>query len=170
MRLQRDGCRRRRLELMCVGRVFLPAAVRTAARTTASAVVASASIGCVGIQTVSGLAGAECDDPANRIVRRDADGHSISGNHLNSKTAHSAAQLRQDFVAGITLHAVQPAAVNRNHRSLHVNQIILAQLLAFLSFKQTLCHKGSWGLRDWVSGELSYRERTASSTSFASVS
>jgi hypothetical protein len=31
------------------------------------------------------------------------------------------------------LHAVQPAAVHRDHGALHVDEIILAQLLAFLS-------------------------------------
>jgi hypothetical protein len=30
-------------------------------------------------------------------------------------------------VAGVTLHAVKPAAVNRDHRALHVDQIVLAQ-------------------------------------------
>ena len=34
-------------------------------------------------------------------------------------------------MALITLHAIQPAAVNRYDRALHVNQIILAQLLPF---------------------------------------
>jgi hypothetical protein len=43
-------------------------------------------------------------------------------------------------VPGVTLHAVQPATVNGHDRALHINQIILAQLLAVLSIKQTLCH------------------------------
>jgi hypothetical protein len=30
-------------------------------------------------------------------------------------------------VAGVALHAVEPAAVNCHHRALHVNQIVLAQ-------------------------------------------
>jgi hypothetical protein len=33
-------------------------------------------------------------------------------------------------VAGVALHAVQPAAVNRHHGALHVDEIVLAQLLA----------------------------------------
>jgi hypothetical protein len=39
-------------------------------------------------------------------------------------------------VAGIALHAVETAAVDRHDRALHINQIVLAQLLAVLSFKQ----------------------------------
>src|SRR2546428_13439143 len=38
-------------------------------------------------------------------------------------------------MTGVALHAVQPAAVDRHHGALHVNQIILAQLLAILSNK-----------------------------------
>jgi hypothetical protein len=34
-------------------------------------------------------------------------------------------------VSLVTLHAVKTAAVNRHDRALHVNQIILAQLLSF---------------------------------------
>jgi hypothetical protein len=34
-------------------------------------------------------------------------------------------------VALVALHAVQTAAVDRYHSALHVNQIILAQLLSF---------------------------------------
>jgi hypothetical protein len=45
-------------------------------------------------------------------------------------------------MACVALHAVQPATVHRDHGALHINEIILAQLLARPSFKQTLCH--SW--------------------------
>jgi hypothetical protein len=31
-------------------------------------------------------------------------------------------------MAGVTLHAVKPAAVHGNHGALHVNQIVLAQI------------------------------------------
>ncbi len=34
-------------------------------------------------------------------------------------------------MALVTLDAIQPAAVNRYDRALHVNQIVLAQLLSF---------------------------------------
>jgi hypothetical protein len=34
-------------------------------------------------------------------------------------------------VALVALHAVQTAAVDRNHGALHIDQIILAQLLPF---------------------------------------
>src|SRR5215470_2349972 len=67
------------------------------------------------------LAGAEGNDPADRIVRRHADGHAVSWNHLDAKAAHAAAELRQDFVAGIALHAVKPAAVHRHDGALHVD-------------------------------------------------
>src|SRR6185295_8664019 len=69
----------------------------------------------------SGLARSEGDDAPDRIVRRDADGHSISWNHLDAEAAHSTAQLGQHFVAGVALHAIESAAVHRNHRALHVN-------------------------------------------------
>ena len=77
------------------------------------------------------LASAEGDDAPDRIVRRNADGDAISRHHLDSKAAHPAAQLCQHLVSLIALHAVKTAAVNRHDCALHVNQIILAQLLPF---------------------------------------
>ena len=88
------------------------------------------SIGCVGIQTVFWLARAERDDAPDGVVRRNADGHAIARNDFDTEAAHSAAELRQHFVAGITLHPVQPTTVHGDDSALHVNQIILAQLLA----------------------------------------
>ena len=75
------------------------------------------------------LPGAERDDAANRIVGRDAHGHAVTGDDLDAEPPHAPAQLGEDFVACIALHAVQPAGVNRHHRSLHVNQIVFAQQL-----------------------------------------
>ena len=86
------------------------------------------------------LAGAERDDAPDGVVRRNADGHAIPWNDLDTETAHTATELGQHLVPGVTLHAVQPTTVNGHDRALHVNQIILAQLLAVLSIKQTLCH------------------------------
>jgi len=40
------------------------------------------------------LAGPEGDDASDRVVRRNADGHTIPGNHFDAKAAHSAAELR----------------------------------------------------------------------------
>src|SRR5262245_27265594 len=54
----------------------------------------------------SGLAGAECDDAPDRIVRRDADRDAIPGDYLDPKAAHPAAQLGQHLVTGVALHAV----------------------------------------------------------------
>ena len=85
------------------------------------------AISCIGIQTVFWLAGAEGNDAPDRIVRRHADGHAISRNYLDAEAAHSAAELGEDFVAGIALHAVKPAAVNRYHGALHINEVVLAQ-------------------------------------------
>ena len=82
---------------------------------------------CIGIQTVFWLAGSEGDDTPDRIVRRHADGHAISGNDLDAEAAHSAAELGKHFVAGVTLHAVKTATVNRYHRALHINEIVLTQ-------------------------------------------
>ena len=76
------------------------------------------------------LAGAERDDAPDGVVRRDADGHPIARNDFDTEAAHSTAELGQHLVAGITLHAVEPATVHGDDGALHVNQIILAQLLA----------------------------------------
>ena len=73
------------------------------------------------------LACPEGDDAPDGIVRRHADGHAISGDDLDAEAAHAAAQLGQDLVAGVALHAVQPAAVDRYDSALHVNEIVLAQ-------------------------------------------
>src|ERR1700730_3470320 len=102
------------------------------------------SIGCVGIQTVSGLAGAERDDAPDGVVRRNADGHPIARNDFDTEAAHSTADLGQPLVAGVTLHPVQPATVHGDDGALHVNQIILAQLLANPFCRQTLCHTYIW--------------------------
>ena len=73
------------------------------------------------------LACPEGDDAPDGIVRRHADGNAISGDDLDAEAAHAAAQLGQDLVAGVALHAVQPAAVDRYDGALHVNEIVLAQ-------------------------------------------
>ena len=79
------------------------------------------------------LACAEGDDAPDRIVRRDADGHAVSRHHLDAEAAHAAAELGEHFVAGVALHAVETAAVNRHHGALHVDEIVLAQTPAILS-------------------------------------
>ena len=76
-----------------------------------------------------GSASAEGDDAADGIVGRDANRYAIPGNHLDPEAAHPAAQLREHFVALVTLHAIQTAAVNGHDRTLHIDQIILAQML-----------------------------------------
>jgi hypothetical protein len=80
-----------------------------------------------GVLLTKALSGSERNDPADRIVRRDSNGDSVTRNNLDSEAAHPSAQLCEHFVAGIALHAVQPTRVNRNHGSLHVNQIVFAQ-------------------------------------------
>jgi len=76
------------------------------------------------------LACAEGDDAPDGIVRRDADGHAIARDYLDAEAAHSAAELGQHLMPCVALHAVKTAAVDRNHGALHINEIILAQLLA----------------------------------------
>ena len=73
------------------------------------------------------LACAEGDDAPDRIVRRNADGDSVSRDHFDAEAAHSTAELGEHLVAGVALHAVEPAAVNRHDRALHIDQIVLAQ-------------------------------------------
>jgi len=50
------------------------------------------------------------------------------------------AELGQHLVASVALHAVKSAAVNRHHGTLHVNQIVLAQLLEVLSQTTIMPH------------------------------
>ena len=76
------------------------------------------------------LACAEGDDAPDRIVRRNADRHSVTRDDFNTEPTHPAAELGQHFVAGVTLHAVKPATMHGYHCALHVDQIVLAQLLA----------------------------------------
>ena len=119
-----------------------------------------ASIGCVRVQAVIWLACAEGDDAPNGIVRRDADGDPIARNHFDSETAHAAAELGQHFMAGVTLHAVKPSTMHGHHSALHVDQIVLAQLLA-----------NPFVLRDkHYAIPRRYNVRTAFSTVFASDS
>jgi hypothetical protein len=75
------------------------------------------------------LSGAEGDDSANRVIRRDADGDSIAGNDLDTKAAHPAAQLREHFVARITLHSVEAPGVDRYDCALHIYEVVFAQQL-----------------------------------------
>src|SRR5262249_46582641 len=60
----------------------------------------------------------------------------VARHHLDSEAAHPAAQLGQYFVAGVALHTVKSAAVYRHDSTLHINKIVLAQLLAFLSLNK----------------------------------
>jgi hypothetical protein len=82
----------------------------------------------MGIQEV--LASAEGDDAADGIVWGNPYGHTVSWHDLDSKSAHSAAQLREHLMALVALHAVETAAVDRHNGPLHINQIILAQSLS----------------------------------------
>jgi hypothetical protein len=80
------------------------------------------------------LARPEGDDAAYGIVRRDAYGDAIPWHYLDTKAAHPAAQLCQHFVARVALDPVEPSTVHCHHGALHVNQVVLAQKLAFPAF------------------------------------
>src|SRR5688572_1165779 len=71
-------------------------------------------------RTCPDLACAECDDAADWIVGRNPDGHAVAWNNLDTKTAHTAAQLREHLMPGIALNAVETSAMYCHHRSLHV--------------------------------------------------
>jgi hypothetical protein len=79
------------------------------------------------------LSGPESDDAADRIVRRHADGHAITWNDFDPEAAHTAAQLCEDFVPRVTLHAVKAAGMNGHDRALHVNQIVFTQYLVLFA-------------------------------------
>jgi xanthine/CO dehydrogenase XdhC/CoxF family maturation factor len=70
---------------------------------------------------------AERDNAANRVVRGDTDGDAISGNHLDPKAPHAAAQLRQHLVACVALDAIETAGVDGDDCSLHIYEIVFAQ-------------------------------------------
>src|SRR5207245_4292131 len=141
---------------------MLRGAARVPARRPPAVALWGSSMGCIRVQTVFWLACAEGNDAPDRIVRRDADGHAISRNDLDAEAAHSAAELGQHFVAGVALHTIESAAVNRHHRALHVDKIVLAQLLAILSLQSSIVPHRVVGLK---SGQLQ-SSRTASSTCF----
>jgi hypothetical protein len=75
------------------------------------------------------LSGAERDDAPDRIVGGDANRDAVTWNDLDTEAAHPPAQLREHFVTGITLDAIQPAGMHRHYGSLHVYQIVFAQQL-----------------------------------------
>jgi hypothetical protein len=85
------------------------------------------------------LARPEGDDAAYGIVRRDAYGDAIPWHYLDTKAAHPAAQLCQHFVARVALDPVEPSTVHCHHGALHVNQVVLAQKLAFPAFLKSSC-------------------------------
>jgi hypothetical protein len=86
-----------------------------------------ASVWMVFLVASYGSAGAEGDDAPDRIVRGYPNGHPIARHHLYAEPAHSTTELREHLVAGIALDAVEAAAMDRHDRSLHINQIVLAQ-------------------------------------------
>ena len=160
-----------------IGTDWVPGA---AVSTNSRLALLGSSMGCIGVQTVFWLACAEGNNAPDRIVRRDADGHAISRNDLDAEAAHSAAELGQHFVAGVALHAVKTATVNRHNRALHVNEIVLAQTASdpFLTNKYCATSCPQLSRHCWpqpvakiVTPENHWlNRRTASSTRFASAS
>jgi hypothetical protein len=73
------------------------------------------------------LPGPEGDDSAHRVVRGNANGDTIAGNDLDSEPPHPTTQLGEHLVTGVALHAIQPAGMDCDHGSLHINQIVFAQ-------------------------------------------
>ena len=72
-------------------------------------------------RTCPDLTRAECDDAADRVVRRDPDGHAVAWNNLDTETAHAAAQLCEHFVPGVALNSIETSAMDRHDCSLHVD-------------------------------------------------
>ena len=88
------------------------------------------------------LSCAECDDAPHRIVGRDANRYAVTGNDLDTEAPHPAAQLSEDFMARIALHAIQAAGMHRNNRSLHINEIVFAQQLILSRKSSNECATG----------------------------
>jgi hypothetical protein len=70
---------------------------------------------------------AEGDDASNRVVWRNSNRDPITWHDLDAESAHTPAELSEHFVAGIRLHPVQPAAVDRDDCALDIYQIVLTQ-------------------------------------------
>src|SRR5262245_13804776 len=109
------------------------------------------------------LSSAECDDPSNRVVRRDSHRDAIAGDDLDAEAAHPAAELGQDFVTGIALHAVKTPAVHRDDGALHIDQIVLAQTASVPFLRTNIVPQIEWRVVVgwWLVGQSL---RTASST------
>jgi hypothetical protein len=73
------------------------------------------------------LARPEGNDAPDGIVRRHADGHAISRDNFDAEAAHSAAELGEHFMARVALNPVKTAAMNGHYRTLHIDEIVLAQ-------------------------------------------
>src|SRR5687767_5899610 len=114
------------------------------------------------------LPGAKRDDAADGIVGRYADGDAVARHHLDPEPPHTSAELGQHFVASVALHSVETTRVNGHHRSLHVDQIVLAQIARpFFTRISNQCATGT--AEGQASGVLrkfprNYSARTADST------
>jgi hypothetical protein len=73
------------------------------------------------------LSRAERDDSTDRVIRGHANGDPVTRHYFDAEAAHAAAQLRQNLMARIALHAIQTARMNGHDRSLHIYEIVLAQ-------------------------------------------
>ena len=73
------------------------------------------------LSRVAQLSGAERDDAANGIVRRNADSDAIAGDDFDTEAAHPAAQLRENLMAGVALDAIQPARMDSDDGALHID-------------------------------------------------
>ena len=47
--------------------------------------------------------------------------HAVAGDDFDAESPHPSAQLRQNFVAGIDLDAVEASTVHGHNRALHVD-------------------------------------------------
>ena len=73
------------------------------------------------------LARPEGDDASDGIVGRNPYGHAISRDNFDAEAAHTPAELSQHFMAGVALNPVKASAVDSHYRTLHVDEIVLAQ-------------------------------------------
>jgi hypothetical protein len=88
---------------------------------------------------------AEGDDAANRVVGRDAHRYPIAWHDFDAEPPHAATELGQHFVAGITLHTVEAAAMHRDDGTLDVDEIVLTQSMSFLDYASIVPHQDGIG-------------------------
>ncbi len=74
----------------------------------------------------------EGDEAMGRIVGREADGHSITGNHANTKTPHPPGELSRDLLPAFESNLIAATAENLVDATGRLNQVVSRQIESIL--------------------------------------